>query len=124
MYPRFLSPRLYRIETFSSSYLERNLERVSDESSKRADSDSHPENWTDSDPPPPNTSPPKGRSVRNFTIFIMQLKNLDPLDTLDTLSEGRRQTLQTNIYLLCYRKKRIVKVDYLLEIAIIHQLVR
>ncbi|XKL59621.1 hypothetical protein PGB90_000637 [Kerria lacca] len=41
---------------------ERALERVSDESSKRADSDSHPENWTDSDPPPPNTSPPRNNA--------------------------------------------------------------
>lgn len=41
--------------------VERTLERVSDESSKRADSDSHPENWTDSDPPPPNTSPPRNQ---------------------------------------------------------------
>ncbi|RZF43084.1 hypothetical protein LSTR_LSTR001262 [Laodelphax striatellus] len=38
---------------------ERGLERLSDESSKKADSDSHPENWTDSDPPPPPASPPK-----------------------------------------------------------------
>lgn len=37
-------------------------DRLSDESSKKADSDSHPDNWTDheaSDPPPPASSPPK-----------------------------------------------------------------
>uniref|UniRef100_A0A1B6LIR5 Phosphofurin acidic cluster sorting protein 2 n=1 Tax=Graphocephala atropunctata TaxID=36148 RepID=A0A1B6LIR5_9HEMI len=38
---------------------EKPLERQSDESSKKADSDSHPENWTDSDPQPPASSPPK-----------------------------------------------------------------
>lgn len=32
---------------------------MSDESSKKADSDSHPENWTDSDPQPAASSPPK-----------------------------------------------------------------
>ncbi|XP_018904006.1 phosphofurin acidic cluster sorting protein 2 isoform X2 [Bemisia tabaci] len=37
---------------------EKGGERLSDESSKKADSDSHPENWTDSDPPPPSTSSP------------------------------------------------------------------
>ena len=55
------------------------MERVSDESSRRADSDSHPDNWTDSDPPPPNTSPPRNHveekkvsayftSIRAFVI--------------------------------------------------------
>ncbi|XP_065211637.1 phosphofurin acidic cluster sorting protein 2 isoform X2 [Planococcus citri] len=45
--------------TMNNKSAERTLERVSDESSKRADSDSHQETWTDSDPPPPNTSPSK-----------------------------------------------------------------
>lgn len=41
--------------------LERGSDRQSDESSKKADSDSHPENWTDhehSDPQQPLASPP------------------------------------------------------------------
>ncbi|XP_039283108.1 phosphofurin acidic cluster sorting protein 1 isoform X1 [Nilaparvata lugens] len=45
--------------SLSLNTAERGLERLSDESSKKADSDSHPENWTDSDPPPPPASPPK-----------------------------------------------------------------
>ncbi|XP_059481521.1 phosphofurin acidic cluster sorting protein 2 isoform X2 [Neocloeon triangulifer] len=42
-------------------FRERGSDRQSDESSKKADSDSHPENWTDhehSDPPPMASSPP------------------------------------------------------------------
>lgn len=57
--PFFSSSRSLLHDGFSAP--ERTLERVSDESSKRADSDSHPENWTDSDPPPPNTSPPRNQ---------------------------------------------------------------
>lgn len=47
-------------------------DRLSDESSKKADSDSHPENWTDheaSDPPPPASSPPK--QVCSFFSFFV-----------------------------------------------------
>lgn len=39
--------------------MERNIERFSDESSKKADSDSYLDTWTDSDPTPMNSSPPK-----------------------------------------------------------------
>lgn len=39
--------------------IERNIERFSDESSKKADSDSYLDTWTDSDPTPMNSSPPK-----------------------------------------------------------------
>ncbi|XP_060856298.1 phosphofurin acidic cluster sorting protein 1 isoform X2 [Metopolophium dirhodum] len=39
--------------------VERNIERFSDESSKKADSDSYLDTWTDSDPTPMNSSPPK-----------------------------------------------------------------
>jgi len=39
--------------------IERNIERFSDESSKKADSDSYLDTWTDSDPTPMNASPPK-----------------------------------------------------------------
>ncbi|XP_075222102.1 phosphofurin acidic cluster sorting protein KrT95D isoform X2 [Lycorma delicatula] len=45
---------------------ERGLERLSDESSKKADSDSHPENWTDSDPPPQPSSPPKNSDEKKL----------------------------------------------------------
>ncbi|KAG8272916.1 Phosphofurin acidic cluster sorting protein 1 [Homalodisca vitripennis] len=50
---------LLPLPTVTSRSAEKPLERQSDESSKKADSDSHPENWTDSDPQPPASSPPK-----------------------------------------------------------------
>ncbi|XP_054259637.1 phosphofurin acidic cluster sorting protein 2 [Macrosteles quadrilineatus] len=61
-------PHLGLLSPLAASALtpEKPVERLSDESSKKADSDSHPENWTDSDPPPPTaplsncaSSPPK-----------------------------------------------------------------
>lgn len=47
---------------------------MSDESSKKADSDSHPENWTDheqSDPQQVASSPPKGSDEKTKVIFIV-----------------------------------------------------
>jgi len=47
--------------SYAFCHLERGSDRQSDESSKKADSDSHPENWTDhehSDPQQPLASPP------------------------------------------------------------------
>lgn len=48
---------------------EKGVDRLSDESSKKADSDSHPENWTDhehSDPQQPAaSSPPKSSEEKN-----------------------------------------------------------
>ena len=48
---------------------EKGADRLSDESSKKADSDSHPENWTDhehSDPQQPTaSSPPKSAEEKN-----------------------------------------------------------
>jgi len=35
------------------------IERFSDENSKKTDSDSYMDTWTDSDPTPMNASPPK-----------------------------------------------------------------
>lgn len=60
-------------------------DRLSDESSKKADSDSHPENWTDheaSDPPPPTSSPPKQVSIGtpNFLFRLSFLFNLSKFD--------------------------------------------
>lgn len=49
---------------------ERPAERLSDESSKKADSDSHPENWTDSDPQPvPSSSPPKSTEDKKVMSY-------------------------------------------------------
>lgn len=50
-------------------FTEKGADRLSDESSKKADSDSHPENWTDhehSDPQQPAaSSPPKSSEEKN-----------------------------------------------------------
>jgi hypothetical protein len=50
-------------------FAEKGADRLSDESSKKADSDSHPENWTDheySDPQQPAaSSPPKSSEEKN-----------------------------------------------------------
>jgi hypothetical protein len=55
---------------------EKGADRLSDESSKKADSDSHPENWTDhehSDPQQPaSSSPPKSFEEKNKVRFTSQ----------------------------------------------------
>lgn len=64
--------------------IERNIERFSDESSKKADSDSYLDTWTDSDPTPMNSSPPKignndDKKVlpsTNYLYFINQNTNI------------------------------------------------
>lgn len=60
--------------------VERNIERFSDESSKKADSDSYIDNWTDSDPTPMNSSPPKisnndDKKVPYFKIYVYHNTN-------------------------------------------------
>jgi len=55
--------------------VERNIERFSDESSKKADSDSYLDTWTDSDPTPMNSSPPKiGNNDDKKVLHIVYLK--------------------------------------------------
>lgn len=49
--------------------VERNIERFSDESSKKADSDSYLDTWTDSDPTPMNSSPPKAGNQDDKKVF-------------------------------------------------------
>jgi hypothetical protein len=53
---------------------EKGADRLSDESSKKADSDSHPENWTDhehSDPQQPAaSSPPKNSEEKNKVRLV------------------------------------------------------
>ncbi|XP_023715103.1 phosphofurin acidic cluster sorting protein 1 isoform X2 [Cryptotermes secundus] len=65
--PFFSSSRSLLQETLSVP--EKGADRLSDESSKKADSDSHPENWTDheySDPQQPAaSSPPKSSEDKN-----------------------------------------------------------
>lgn len=52
--------------------IERNIERFSDESSKKADSDSYLDTWTDSDPTPMNSSPPKiGNNDDKKVLFLI-----------------------------------------------------
>jgi hypothetical protein len=57
-------------------FAEKGADRLSDESSKKADSDSHPENWTDheySDPQQPAaSSPPKGSEDKNKVKYASQ----------------------------------------------------
>lgn len=50
--------------------VERNIERFSDESSKKADSDSYLDTWTDSDPTPVNSSPPKTGNTDDKKVTI------------------------------------------------------
>lgn len=73
-----LANLVYLYEQFFSYLAERGLERLSDESSKKADSDSHPENWTDSDPPPQPSSPPKNSDEKkvNMPIYVSLLKSV------------------------------------------------
>lgn len=56
---------------------EKGADRLSDESSKKADSDSHPENWTDhehSDPQQPAaSSPPKNSEEKNKVRLATQV---------------------------------------------------
>jgi hypothetical protein len=56
-------------KTLYLNIAEKGADRLSDESSKKADSDSHPENWTDheySDPQQPAaSSPPKSSEDKN-----------------------------------------------------------
>lgn len=54
--------------------MERNIERFSDESSKKADSDSYLDTWTDSDPTPMNSSPPKIINIGDEKKVIKLLK--------------------------------------------------
>lgn len=55
--------------------VERNIERFSDESSKKADSDSYLDTWTDSDPTPMNSSPPKiGNNDDKKVLCIVYLR--------------------------------------------------
>lgn len=55
--------------------VERNIERFSDESSKKADSDSYLDTWTDSDPTPMNSSPPKiGNNDDKKVLYIVYLR--------------------------------------------------
>uniref|UniRef100_A0A1B6E1T5 Phosphofurin acidic cluster sorting protein 2 n=1 Tax=Clastoptera arizonana TaxID=38151 RepID=A0A1B6E1T5_9HEMI len=64
-------------------HTEKPLERMSDEGSKKADSDSHPENWTDSDPQPAPASSPKstedkkegGERERKTRLFTRDRNN-------------------------------------------------
>jgi len=55
--------------------VERNIERFSDESSKKADSDSYLDTWTDSDPTPMNSSPPKmSNNDDKKVLYIVYLR--------------------------------------------------
>jgi hypothetical protein len=58
------------------NFSEKGADRLSDESSKKADSDSHPENWTDheySDPQQPAaSSPPKSSEDKNRVRYTSQ----------------------------------------------------
>jgi len=67
---------------------------MSDEGSKKADSDSHPENWTDheaSDPQPQASSPPKSgddKKVKKFETYFfnkIQSLNLRPIKSVPCL---------------------------------------
>uniref|UniRef100_A0A1B6C0R2 Phosphofurin acidic cluster sorting protein 2 n=1 Tax=Clastoptera arizonana TaxID=38151 RepID=A0A1B6C0R2_9HEMI len=79
--PFFASSRSLLNDTLNIP--EKPLERMSDEGSKKADSDSHPENWTDSDPQPAPASSPKstedkkegGERERKTRLFTRDRNN-------------------------------------------------
>jgi hypothetical protein len=63
-------------EVLCPNFAEKGADRLSDESSKKADSDSHPENWTDhehSDPQQPAaSSPPKSSEDKNKVKYASE----------------------------------------------------
>jgi len=66
---------IYLFNDIGVPTVERNIERFSDESSKKADSDSYLDTWTDSDPTPMNSSPPKiGNNDDKKVLNIVYLK--------------------------------------------------
>ncbi|XP_034250250.1 phosphofurin acidic cluster sorting protein 2 isoform X2 [Thrips palmi] len=103
--PFFSSSRSLVHDTLNVPGTDKSGDRLSDESSKKADSDSHPENWTDhetSDPPPPTSSPPKQDGERERdrkSKLFMRDRNASALKTkkqLSVVSFGEHQTRSNN----------------------------
>ncbi|XP_050531583.1 phosphofurin acidic cluster sorting protein 1 isoform X3 [Daktulosphaira vitifoliae] len=74
--------------------MERNIERFSDESSKKADSDSYLDTWTDSDPTPMNSSPPKtmniGDEKKDVTPNTVEKEKKSRIFTRDRTSSSNK----------------------------------
>lgn len=72
--------------------IERNIERFSDESSKKADSDSYLDTWTDSDPTPMNSSPPKtgNNDDKKETQGVVEKEKKSRIFTRDRTSSSNK----------------------------------